>query len=148
MIFPIRNIGVTRLATATFQADLQPNGKVKLRYTSVKVMEDDMFAADWATLPGWTQLSSGIELDPNQPAAVHLYDVEKHPVVDIPALALIDYSNQIEQRTSSTASTAFFHGLTLGMGALGGGAITTLDSVVPAKASGPLRDWRVATCFP
>jgi hypothetical protein len=130
MIFPIRNIGVTRLATATFRAGLQPNGKVKLRYTSVKVMEDDMFAADRATLPSWTKLSAGIELDPNQLVAVHLFDVEKHPVIDLPALALIDYSNQIEQRTLSTAGTAFFLGLTLGMGALGGGAVGALRAEV------------------
>jgi hypothetical protein len=130
MIFPIRNIGITRQATATFRAALLPNGKVKVRYTSVRVVQYDMFADDVKTLPDWTHLSNGIELDPNQIVAVHLYDLETRPVVDIPALALIDYSNQIQEKTIGTAATAFFLGLTLGSGALGGGVISGLRARV------------------
>lgn len=122
MIFPIRNIGITKFATATFTAGMQPNGKVKIRYTSVSVTQDDMFKADLQTLPGWTQLSNGIELPPNHMVAVRLYDVPGHPIDDIPALGLIDYANQIKEKTLGTAMSAFTLGLTLGAGGLGGAA--------------------------
>jgi hypothetical protein len=132
MIFPIRNIGITREATATFRAELVPSGKVRVHYTSIRVTQFDMFKADLATLPPWSQLSSGIELDPDQPVAVRLWDVNPIRPVDTPALGLIDFSNQIQARTLDTASTAFFLGLTLGMGGLGGGVISGLRARVAA----------------
>ncbi|GAA3610207.1 hypothetical protein GCM10022236_09850 [Microlunatus ginsengisoli] len=132
MIFPIRNIGVTRLASATFTAELQTNGKIGLHYNSVVVTQYDMFKADLATLPSWSQLSNGIELDPNLMVAVHLFDVEDHPIYDVPALALIDYSNQIKERTLGTAKSAFMLGLTVGLGGLGGGSLEGLQERVLA----------------
>jgi hypothetical protein len=130
MIFPIRNIGVTRLATATFKAELKPNGKVGLHYSSVVVTQYDMFKEDLQTLPDWTHLSNGIELDPNQVVAVHLFDLENHPTLDITALELIDYSNQIKEKTLGTAQTAFMLGLTVGFGGLGGGSISSVSAKV------------------
>jgi hypothetical protein len=132
MIFPIRNIGLTRMASATFHAELLPNGNVKVRYTSVKVTQFDMFKKDLETLPSWSKLAEGIELDPEQIVAVRIYDEEgvSEDPIDIPALALIDYSNQIQNKTISTAATAFFLGLTLGAGALGGGVLRGLHAGV------------------
>ena len=132
MIFPIRNIGVTRLASATFTAKLQENGKIGVHYNSVVVTQYDMFKADLATLPSWSQLSNGIELDPNLMVAVHLFDVEDHPIYDVPALALIDYSNQIKEKTLGTAKSAFMLGLTIGLGGLGGGSLEGLQERVLA----------------
>ena len=145
-IFPIRNIGVTRMATATFRAGLLPNGKVKIRYTSIKVVQYDMFKNDLNTLPGyarngWSQLRDGIELDPNQIVAVRNWDGDPTTPIDIPALGLIDYSNQIEEKTLSTASTAFFLGLTLGAGALGGGMISGLRARVAAGQASKAYLW-------
>ncbi len=139
MIFPIRNIGL-RFASATFKATRESDGRIKVRYTSVKVSEYKMFADDLATLGGWSAVRDGLFLDPEQVVAVRLYDEDggKTPM-DIPALALIDFGQQIQDKTISTAATAFFLGLTLGMGALGGGAIRGLQVRVaagePAKAA-------------
>ena len=113
-IFPIRNIGVTRQATATFRAELQANGKVKVWYTAVG---DDRFKQDLATLGSYPEITNGFELDPEQLVAVRLHD-EGGILVHIPALGLIDYSNQMKNATLSTAETAFSLGLTLGLGAL------------------------------
>ncbi len=131
MVFPIRNIGVTRLATATFRAVRLPNGKVKVRYTSIKVTQFDMFKKDLETLPPWSVLRDGFELDPEQIVAVRLHD-QGGELVPIPALALIDYSNQIQEQTISTAATAFFLGLSLGAGALGSAGVRGLQAEVAA----------------
>jgi len=140
-IFPIRNIGVTRLATATFKAELLANGKVKVWYSSVAVTQDDMFKEDLKTLPGWSQLSTGIELDADEVVAVRLWDDDPTRPIDVPALALIDYSNQIKQRTLSTAASAFLLGLTLGAGALGGGVIRGLQARVAAGEASKAALW-------
>lgn len=140
MIFPIRNIGVLRQATATFRAERLPNGNVKVRYSSVKLMQFDMFKADRETLPPWSKLRDGIELDPEQMVAVRLHD-EGGTLVDLPALGLLDYSNQIQNKTISTASTAFFLGLTLGAGALGGGAVRALQVRVAAGEASQAYLW-------
>ena len=140
MIFPIRNIGLFRLDTATFRAERRPNGNVKVHYTSVKLMQDDMFKADRETLPPWSNLRAGIELDPEQMVAVRLHD-EGGTLVDLPALALIDYSNQQQKKTISTVSTAFFLGLTLGAGALGGGAVRALQVRVAAGEASKAHLW-------
>ena len=42
-IFPVRNVGVTRTATATFSATLLPDGKVRVKYNSVRLYQFDMF---------------------------------------------------------------------------------------------------------
>ncbi|MFC5730874.1 hypothetical protein ACFPQB_18275 [Nocardioides vastitatis] len=136
MIFPIRNIGMTRTASATFRAELLPNGKVKVRYTSIKVDQYQMFADDLKTLGGWSAVREGLVLEPEHIVAVRLHDEGLTTPVDIPALALIDYGQQIQDKTLSTAATAFFLGLTVGLGALGGGAIRGAQTqIAKGKAS-------------
>ena len=139
-IFPIRNIGVTRLATATFRAELLPNGKVRVRYTSSGLYDHDMFKADRETLPGYSQTMNGFELDPEEIVAVRLYDLG-HELVPISALELIDYSNQMQEQTIGTATTAFLLGLTLGSGALASTAVRELGAKVLAGEATMMSLW-------
>lgn len=121
-VFPIRNMGITRSAYATFHAELLPNGNVSVHYTSSRV-DDEMFREEMKTLSRWSysQIMSGIELAPNDIVGVKLYD-EDEGTQTVPAIALIDYSNQIQRSTLGTAATVFFAGLTLGMGGVAVGA--------------------------
>jgi hypothetical protein len=135
MIFPVRNIGVLKYCSATFRAELLPTGRIKVRYTSVKVTQCDMFKKDLETLPPWSVLREGFELDPNELVFVHLYD-EGDVTFPAPAVALVDFSNQIQQKTISTATTAFVLGLTVGAGLLASGPVRALETRVAAgKAS-------------
>ena len=122
MIFPVRNIGVTKYCSATFRAVLRPNGKVFVKYTSVKVFQCDMFKEEVKTLGSYSQAREGFEFDPDDIVFIKLYD-QGGGTVPIPALALIDFSNQIQESTLNTATTAFVLGLTLGMGGLGGAGV-------------------------
>jgi hypothetical protein len=140
MIFPVRNVGFTREATATFRATLEPNGKVKVHYTSIRVYQFDMFKEDVKTLPGVQKTMDGFELDPDQIVGVKLYD-EGGITVHVPALALIDFSNQIEQHTISKAATAFFTGLTLGAGGLGATSVEALAADVAAGQASRAALW-------
>jgi hypothetical protein len=140
MIFPVRNIGLTRDATATFRATLEPNGKVKVHYTSIRVYQFDMFKEEVKTLPGTQKTMDGFELDPDQIVGVKLYD-EGGITVHVPALTLIDFSNQIEQRTISKAETAFFTGLTFGAGGLGGASVGALAADVAAGQASKAALW-------
>jgi hypothetical protein len=130
-IFPIRNVGVTREATATFRATLLPSGKVRVNYSSVRLYQFDMFKNDRETLPAFSRTMDGFDLDPEEIVAVRLYD-QGGELVPIPALALIDFSNQITEHTLSTAATAFFTGLTLGAGGLGAAAVRGIEASVAA----------------
>jgi hypothetical protein len=126
MIFPVRNVGL-REAIAVFKAELTPSGKVKLWYPSERLFwYREKFEGDLKSLEahgyGEKQLESAIYLDPERIVAVRLYD-EGRTVIDMPALELIDYSNQLERNAVEVGATAFFLGLTLGLGALGGEAI-------------------------
>ena len=140
MIFPVRNIGATRQATATFRAKLLPNGKIHVRYTSVRLYQFDMFKEDRETLPPYRTTMDGFELDPDQIVGVRLHD-EGGDLVEVPALALIDFSNQIQEKTISTAATAFFSGLTLGAGALGSAGVRALSARVAAGEASKASLW-------
>jgi Domain of unknown function (DUF4157) len=118
MIFPARNMGVTRSAYAVFNAKLS-NGKVKVSYDDMHV-EDEMFRNDLRTLGTWSDYHNGIELEPDRIVGVRLYD-QGGVLVPVQALALIDYSNQLRQNTLSLAKTAFVSGLTLGFGGIAAG---------------------------
>jgi hypothetical protein len=142
MIFPIRNIGISRMASATFRAELLTSGKVKVRYTSVKVAQYEMFADDLKTLGGWGAVREGLILGPDEVVAVRLHDEggAKTPI-DVPAIALIDFGQQIQDKTISTAATAFFIGLTLGLGALGSGPIIAVRGQVAAGEASKAALW-------
>jgi hypothetical protein len=121
MIFPIRSPGMFHLDWIMFKAELRTNGKVWVKYSSVHV-SDRPYDKDYDTLrppPGSPQHdrrveSQGLELPPQQIVAVRLYDkgANSQPIV-MPALGLIDYSNQMEHKTLNLAANAFALGLTV-----------------------------------
>jgi hypothetical protein len=124
LTFPVRNIGWTRYCSATFRASLLPNGQVFVRYTSIKVSQCDMFAKDLESLGGWSHVRDGFPLDPTEIVAVRVYEESDNPTPQpLPAIALIDFANQIEQSTIGTAVTAFATGLTVGWGGLSGAGV-------------------------
>jgi hypothetical protein len=126
LTFPIRNIGVTRYCSATFRASLRPNGRVFVRYTSIKVDQCDMFKKDLESLGGWSRVRDGFELDPKEIVTVKVYEEsDTPPPQPVPAVALIDFANQIQQSTIGTATTAFATGLTIGWGGLSGAGVKT-----------------------
>jgi hypothetical protein len=121
LTFAVRNQGFTRDCYAVFSAELQPNGNVKVWYNSVRIWQCDMFKEDVATFPDRDPMRPR-ELAPDTLVNVHLYD-EGGAIVPVPAIALIDYSNQSKNKTLSLAETAFITGLTVGAGGLGGTAV-------------------------
>ncbi len=159
LTFPMRNIGWTRYCSATFRASLvRPSGRVFVRYTSIKVDQCDMFKNDLETLGGWSKVGNGFELDPNEIVNVKVYEGTDNPVPQpVPAVALIDFANQIEQSTLGTAATAFVTGLTIGLGGVSGAGVRELEGEVIAGRASAARLWgarallwadRVATFLP
>jgi hypothetical protein len=152
-IFPARNMGLTRFSYAVFSAKLQ-NGKVRVYYGDTHV-DSDMFKKDLATLGGYRAARNGFELDPDQIVGVTLHD-QGGVTVFVPALALIDFANQLSEHTLSLARTAFIAGLTVGAGGVGaaGGSrvLVWADRAVAAYSAVAMvvdehRDWMLET-FP
>jgi hypothetical protein len=119
LTFPVKNQGFTRDCYATFRAELQPNGNVKVWYNSVRIWECAEFKQDVATFPN--DPTNPRELAPQTLVNVHLYD-QGGAMIPIPAIALIDYANQSKNKTLNLAETAFVTGLTIGAGGFGGTA--------------------------
>jgi hypothetical protein len=135
MVFPLATLKVTAFCRAIPNAALQ-NGKVHVYYPSDAIWQCKDYKADVATLGGREQ--KGIDLDPNQLVFVRNYD-EDEALIPIPALALIDFSNQLRRAAVGKGMTAFFLGLTFGMGGLGGaGAGELAGEVKVAELAGEI----------
>ncbi len=98
-IFPIRFMRVTPgYDYAPPLAELMPNGTIRVKYP-VSVMHMDMFQAEVATLSGGFFLGKGEEINPNE--IVGIKDYERGGGIQyLPAMALIDYSNQTIHSTA------------------------------------------------
>ncbi len=117
-IFPVRMQKAFRSSYAIPKATLQPDGKVRVSYDDqIHFFSADMFKEDIEKL-SYSRLSSGIELDPDELVFVKLYD-DNERIVPVPALALIDYSNQAKRQSVNVGVSAFQTGLFLGLGGLG-----------------------------
>ncbi len=133
MIFPIRSIDMWHDSETTFTAELLPNGKVQVRYTSINVEGVDDYKEDRETLrpPGESVTERDFILDPEQVVAVRLYDQGSNSKpIAISALQLIDYSNQLKEKKIQYTKFAVALGLTLGTGALAGTAIAEARAAI------------------
>ena len=81
-----------------------------------------------------------IEFDPDEPVGVRLYD-QHEQFARIPAIALIDFANQLDRKTLSLAATAAITGLTFGSGALSGGGVLALEGEVAAGEASAAALW-------
>jgi uncharacterized protein DUF4157 len=134
-ILPLRMQKTFRSDYAIFDATLQPNGKVKVRYDDeIHFWNSDMFKEDFKNLPPYRVASTGFELNPDELVWLKLYD-QGEKLVPVPALALIDYANQAKRQSVSVGVTAFQVGLFLGFGGLGafsGARVSALAAEVEA----------------
>jgi len=126
-IFPIRFMRVTPgYDYATPLAELMPNGTIRVKYpVAVQVM--DTFKAEVATLEGGFFVGKGEEINPNE--IVGIKDYERGGGVQyLPAMALIDYSNQAVRSTAGKILEVSIFAATMGIGAgaaAGGGVAAT-----------------------
>lgn len=134
-VFPVRMQKTFRSSYAVPNAELQPNGKVKVSYDDeIHFWDADMFKEDMQHIPPYRELSSGIELDPDELIFVKLYDQDEK-IVPVPALALIDYSNQTRRHSVNVGVSAFETGLFVGLGgpeAFSGARLEALAAEVEA----------------
>jgi hypothetical protein len=127
-IFPVRFMRVTPgYDYAPPLAKLMPNGRVRVSYP-VAVKDMSMFKEEVRTLPNVFG-GEGEEFHANE--IVGIKDYEKGGNVDVqylPALALIDYSNQAIESTSGKIVEVSLFAATMGIGggaAAGGGVVAT-----------------------
>ena len=113
LVFPVRDMRITPgYDDAPLMAHLTKDGKVNVRYPT-RVMEEDTFAAETATLPFDTFVGDGLDLSPNE--IVGIKDYESGGVTQYrPALALIDYSNRVEHSTLGKIGQVAITAATLG----------------------------------
>ncbi len=117
-IFPVRFMRVTGGDYAPPLAKMMPNGHIRVRYP-VAVGSMSMFKDEMRTLGD--VFGAGMDLNPNE--IVGIKDYEKGGDVEVqylPALVLIDYSNQAIQSTSGKIVEVSITAATLGFG---GGAV-------------------------
>ena len=129
-IFPIRFMRVTPGQDyAPPLAELMPNGNIRVKYPTAVMRTMPMFKDEVATLEGGFFLGEGEEINPNE--IVGIKDYEKGAAVDVqylPALALIDYSNQAIHSTAGKIVEVSIFAATMGFGggaAAGGGVAAT-----------------------
>lgn len=117
-IFPFRLMRVTPgYDYAPPNAKLLPNGKVWVNYPT-RVLFMDTFKEELRTPIYQAFLSEGLQLNPNEIVGIKDYERGGH-VNYLPALALIDYSNQAKQSTLGKIVEVSVFAATMG---LGGGA--------------------------
>lgn len=120
-VFPVKFMGVFGGDYAPPYAELLPNGRVRVKYpVAVKYMST--FAAQIRTLPD-VFTGQGAEFDADEIVRVKLYE-QGGQEVPLPALALIDYSNQAIKSTTGKIIEVSVFAATLGSGALAGKAAT------------------------
>jgi hypothetical protein len=139
MVIPFSASGFTKLGSASIDATHLSNGKIRVRtfmkpehWKDARHLPSNMFAAG----------IESVELDPDQIVGVHLYD-EGGKVVYVPAMYLLQLSNQEDTKLGTMAAEAIFTGLTLGGGegvVAGGEAVAaggeTVVTGVEAAAEG------------
>src|SRR5262249_47473897 len=113
LIFPIRFMRVTGGDYATPLAELTEDGTVRVKYP-VSVKHMSMFKEEVRTLPGAFFLGQGEELNPNE--IVGIKDYERGQTLYLPALALIDYSNQATRSTAGKIVEVSIFVATFGVG--------------------------------
>ncbi|WP_405868145.1 DUF4157 domain-containing protein [Streptomyces sp. NBC_01515] len=112
-VFPVLQMGVTRLVDSPLEAELLPNGNIRVKLMS-RVQHEEKFAAEVKTLPGDVFLRDGEELRPDQIVGVRDYDLGGD-VEFFPAVALLMLSNKTETSTLATIRSVSITAATLGL---------------------------------
>ena len=139
-VYPVRMQGFLTQCHGGFRASLLPNGNVRIRFTSSMIWKCDMFKRERATFAPFGGYREDHEFSPDKLVGVRLYDQNEAFAV-IPAIALIDFSNQLMNKSLSVGATAFFTGLTFGAGGLGGGNVLALETAVAAEKASRVLLW-------
>ncbi len=129
VVFPIQEQGLFHYCNSAFRATLLPSGKVRTEFTGARIWQ--CYPEEEATFRPYGGIDKSQEFEPDALVGVRLYD-KGGKFATIPALALIDLSNQLDKKTGSLMWTAILTGLTFGVGALGGAAVATLEAQVAA----------------
>jgi len=112
MVIPFSGVGFTKLSSASIDATLLPNGKLRVK-TYMKV--DHWKKAKRMPSQGFALGLDAIEIDPDQVVGLYLYD-EGGKTIYVPALYLLLLSNQEDTKLGSMAAEAVVTGFTLGLG--------------------------------
>jgi hypothetical protein len=142
MIFPVRFMRVTGGDYATPDAELSPSGKVRVKYP-VSVLSMSTFKAEVQTL-GNAFIGQGLEVPANQIVGIKDYE-HGGQVQYLPALALIDYSNQTVRSTGGKILDVSLFAATLGLGGAAAGGRAAAGELVTSTAIWSARLARVAT---
>ncbi len=149
MVFPVadQHFFGSAGSGATLHAAVVANGRIRVYYDTSGVKA---FGPEYNTLlrrhTEGEIIGGGFELDPDELVGAKLYEEEDEPLVYVPALMLIDFSNRLDQafwgrfkEVSALAAGAGAGGLISGVGAL-----ATADRVatVIAAASAIINDYR------
>jgi hypothetical protein len=119
-IFPVRFMRVTPgYDYAPPLARLMPNGKIRVSYPVAVMTSMPMFKAEVDTLEAGFFNDRGEEINPNEIVGIKDYE-SGGAVLYLPALALIDYSNQAIHSTAGKIAEVAIFAATMGFG--GGGA--------------------------
>lgn len=110
-VIPFSGVGFTKLSSASLSVRRLSNGKISIR----SHMKPEHWK-DARRLPSMDILiGSGIEVDPDQVVGLYLYD-EGGKTIYVPAIYLLQLSNQETTKVYQLAGEAIFTGLTLGVG--------------------------------
>jgi hypothetical protein len=131
-IFPVRFMRVTGGDYATPKAELLPNRHVRVEYPAA--VYDRRAFPEVATLP-YCFSGNGCEIPEDEIVGIKLYE-QGGQIIYVPALALIEYSNQAIQSTSgkildvSLAAASFGWGGAVAGGTKWGARLALADRVV------------------
>ena len=136
-IFPVKYQKFLRNCYAPPSAKRLPDGQIRVWYSTVRIWQCSEFRDDINTLgvPDTQLTRAGIVLKPDEIVSVRLYDEDKQ-VLDVPAIALLDYANESKNRTLSLAGRAFLAGLTLPLGGLPEAGLARTLAIVDRVAWG------------
>lgn len=147
MVFPIADQHYFSDCYATIQAKLLPSGRVEVYYDTVRVFRCEEYNKAMATIfrhHSREEILNGFELDADELIGVKLFDEDDEPLMYVPAIMLIDYSNQQKESTLGKIKTVAILGATMGLGAVGGAGVWgTIDSIAYAltAASAAINDY-------
>jgi hypothetical protein len=112
-IFPIKKKTPLADCYAELKAQRLSNGKIKVSYPTVRIYECSEFNNDTATLGvSDHDLVEGFTLNPDELVSVHDHDADSDEPNDMPALNLIEFGNESQNRIVGQAVQTFGLGLT------------------------------------
>jgi hypothetical protein len=126
-VIPFSSVGWTKLSSASISAWMTPEGKIRVR--SHMKPEHYQFAKN--TTPQFRGRIETMDFDPDQMVGLYLID-EGGKQVYVPAVQLLQMSNQETTKLGFMAGEAVVTGITLG---LGGGAVAGGEATASAATT-------------